>query len=65
MQIAGSICIYSGLRAEQTKLCALVVMRMNAERSVSWRSTTAYGNLTQSWREVWVQLKSHDDEVGR
>ncbi len=27
--------IYSGLRAEQTKLCALVVIGMNAERSVS------------------------------
>jgi transposase-like protein len=51
--------IYSGLRAEQTKLCALVVMGVN-ERGEKHFLAIEDGvrESTQSWREVLLKLKS-------
>jgi putative transposase len=51
--------VYSGLRAEQTKLCALVVIRVN-ERGEKHFLAIEDGvrESTQSWREVLLKLKS-------
>jgi len=51
--------IYSGLRAEQAKLCALVVMGVN-ERGEKHFLAIEDGvrESTQSWREVLLKLKS-------
>jgi len=51
--------IYSGLRAEQTKLCALVVIGVN-ERGEKRFLAIEDGarESTQSWREVLLKLKS-------
>ena len=51
--------VYSGLRAEQTKLCALVVMGVN-ERGEKHFLAIEDGvrESTQSWREVLLKLKS-------
>jgi transposase-like protein len=51
--------VYSGLRAEQTKLCALVVIGVN-ERGQKHLLAIEDGvrESTQSWREVLLKLKS-------
>jgi len=51
--------VYSGLRAEQTKLCALVVIGVN-ERGQKHFLTIEDGirESTQSWREVLLKLKN-------
>ncbi len=51
--------VYSGQRAEQTKLCALVVIGVN-ERGEKHFLTIEDGvrESTQSWREVLLKLKS-------
>ncbi len=51
--------VYSGLRAEQTKLCALVVIGVN-ERGEKHFLAIEDGvrESTQSWREVLLRLKS-------
>ena len=51
--------IYSGLRAEQAKLCALVIMGVN-ERGEKHFLAIEDGvrESTQSWREVLMKLKS-------
>lgn len=51
--------VYSGLRAEQTKLCALVVIGVN-ERGEKHFLAIEDGvrESTQSWREVLLSLKS-------
>ena len=51
--------VYSGLRAEQTKLCALVVIGVN-ERGEKHFLAIEDGvrESTQSWREVLLKLKS-------
>jgi transposase-like protein len=51
--------VYSGLRAEQTKLCALVIIGVN-ERGEKHFLAIEDGvrESTQSWREVLLKLKS-------
>jgi putative transposase len=51
--------VYSGLRAEQTKLCALVVIGVN-ERGQKHFLAIEDGvrESTQSWREVLLKLKA-------
>ena len=51
--------VYSGLRAEQAKLCALVIIGVN-ERGEKHFLAIEDGvrESTQSWREVLLQLKS-------
>jgi putative transposase len=51
--------VYSGLRAEQTKLCALVVIGVN-ERGQKHLLAIEDGvrESTQSWRELLLKLKS-------
>lgn len=51
--------VYSGLRAEQTKLCALVIIGVN-ERGEKHFLAIEDGvrESTQSWREVLLNLKS-------
>lgn len=51
--------VYSGLRAEQAKLCALVIVGVN-ERGEKHFLAIEDGvrESTQSWREVLLQLKS-------
>ncbi len=51
--------VYSGQRAEQTKLCALVVIGVN-ERGEKHFLAIEDGvrESTQSWREVLLKLKS-------
>ena len=51
--------VYSGLRAEQTKLCALVIIGVN-ERGEKHFLAIEDGvrESTQSWREVLLSLKS-------
>jgi len=51
--------VYSGLRAEETKLCALVIIGVN-ERGEKHFLAIEDGvrESTQSWREVLLQLKS-------
>jgi transposase-like protein len=56
--------VYSGLRAEQTKLCALVVIGVN-ERGEKHFLAIEDGvrESTQSWREVLLKLKSRGMSV--
>ena len=56
--------VYSGLRAEQTKLCALVVIGVN-ERGEKHFLAIEDGvrESTQSWREVLLKLKSRGMNV--
>lgn len=56
--------VYSGLRAEQAKLCALVVIGVN-ERGEKRFLTIEDGvrESTQSWREVLLKLKSRGMNV--
>ncbi len=51
--------IYSGLRAERQRLCALVVVGVN-ERGEKYFLAIEDGvrKSTQSWREVLLGLKS-------
>jgi len=51
--------IYSGLRAEQQRLCALVVIGMNADGEKHLLAMEdGSRESTQSWREVLLQLKA-------
>ena len=51
--------IYSGLRAEQTKLCALVIIGVNARGEKHFLTIEdGVRESTQSWREVLLDLKS-------
>ena len=51
--------IYSGLRAEQAKLCALVVMGVNEHGEKHFLAIDdGVRESTQSWREVLLKLKS-------
>lgn len=56
--------VYSGLRAEQAKLCALVVIGVN-ERGEKHFLTIEDGirESTQSWREVLLKSKSRGMNV--
>jgi putative transposase len=56
--------VYSGLRAEQTKLCSLVVVGVN-ERGEKHFLAIEDGvrESTQSWREVLLKLKSRGMNV--
>ena len=56
--------VYSGLRAERTKLCALVVIGVN-ERGEKHFLAIEDGirESTQSWREVLLKLKSRGMNV--
>ncbi|MCU7899288.1 MAG: transposase, partial [Candidatus Thiodiazotropha sp. (ex Lucinoma aequizonata)] len=56
--------VYCGLRGEQTKLCALVVIGVN-ERGEKHFLTIEDGvrESTQSWREVLLKLKSRGMNV--
>jgi len=56
--------VYSGLRAEQTKLCALVVIGVN-ERGEKHFLAIEDGvrESTQSWREVLLKLKARGMNV--
>ncbi|HPE61807.1 MAG TPA: IS256 family transposase, partial [Thiolinea sp.] len=58
--------VYSGLRAEQTKLCALVVIGVN-ERGEKHFLAIEDGvrESTQSWREVLLKLKSRGMNIPR
>jgi len=58
--------IYSSLRAEQTRLCALVVIGVNAW-SEKYLPTIEDGvrESTQSWREVLLKMKSRGMNVPR
>ena len=51
--------VYSGLRAEQTKLCALVIIGVNERGDKRFLAIEdGIRESTQSWREVLLQLKS-------
>jgi transposase-like protein len=51
--------VYSGLRAEQTKLCALVVIGVNEHGEKHFLAIEdGVRESTQSWREVLLGLKS-------
>lgn len=51
--------VYSGLRAEQTKLCALVVIGVNERGEKRFLALEdGVRESTQSWREVLLKLKS-------
>lgn len=51
--------VYSGLRAEQAKLCALVVMGVNDRGEKHFLAIEdGVRESTQSWREVLLKLKS-------
>ena len=51
--------VYSGLRAEQAKLCALVVIGVNERGEKHFLSIEdGVRESTQSWREVLLKLKS-------
>ena len=56
--------VYSGLRAEQSKLCALVLIGVN-ERGEKHFLAIEDGvrESTQSWREVLLKLKSRGMNV--
>ena len=58
--------VYSGLRAEQTKLCALVVIGVN-DRGEKRLLAIEDGvrESTQSWREVLLKLKARGMNVPR
>ncbi len=56
--------VYSGLRAEQTKLCALVVMGVNERGEKRFLAIEdGVRESTQSWREVLLKLKSRGMNV--
>jgi transposase-like protein len=56
--------VYSGLRAEQTKLCALVVIGVNERGEKRFLSIEdGVRESTQSWREVLLKLKSRGMNV--
>ena len=56
--------VYSGLRAEQTKLCALVVIGVNARGEKRFLAIEdGVRESTQRWREVLVKLKSRGMNV--
>jgi len=51
--------VYSGLRAEQTKLCSLVVLGVNERGEKRFLAIEdGVRESTQSWREVLLKLKS-------
>ena len=51
--------VYSGLRAEQTKLCSLVVIGVNERGEKRFLAIEdGVRESTQSWREVLLKLKS-------
>ena len=51
--------IYSGLRAEQTKRCALVIIGVNQRGEKHFLAIEdGVRESTQSWREVLLKLKS-------
>lgn len=51
--------VYSGLRAEQTKLCALVIIGVNERGGKHFLAIEdGVRESTQSWREVLLNLKS-------
>lgn len=51
--------VYSGLRAEQAKLCALVIIGVNARGEKHFLAIEdGVRESTQSWREVLLNLKS-------
>ena len=56
--------IYSGLRAEQAKLCALVVIGVNQRGEKRFLAIEdGVRESTQSWREVLLKLKSRGMNV--
>ena len=56
--------VYSGLRAEQTKLCALVVIGVNARGEKRFLAIEdGMRESKQSWREVLLRLKSRGMNV--
>ncbi len=56
--------VYSGLRAEQTKLCALVVLGVNERGEKRFLAMEdGVRESTQSWREVLLKLKSRGMNV--
>ena len=51
--------VYSGLRAEDTKLCALVIIGVNERGEKRFLAIEdGVRESTQSWREILLQLKS-------
>jgi len=53
--------IYSGLRGEEEKLCALVIIGVNERGEKQFLAIEdGVRESTQSWREVLLQLKSRD-----
>ncbi len=58
--------VYSGLRAEQTKLCVLVVIGVNDRGEKRFLAIEdGARESTQSWREVLLQLKARGMNVPR
>jgi transposase-like protein len=58
--------VYSGLRGEQAKLCALVVIGVNAQGKKHFLAIEdGVRESTQSWREVLLNLKSRGMNVPR
>ena len=56
--------VYSGLRAEQTKLCALVVLGVNERGEKRFLAIEDdVRESTQSWREVLLKLKSRGMDI--
>jgi putative transposase len=56
--------VYSGLRVEQTKLCALVVIGVNERGEKRFLAIEdGMRESTQSWREVLLKLKSRGMNV--
>ena len=56
--------IYSGLRLEKEKLCALVIMGVNERgQKQSLAIEDGMRESTQSWREVLLKLKSRGMNV--
>ena len=56
--------VYSGLRAERAKLCALVVLGVNARGEKRFLAMEdGVRESTQSWREVLLKLKSRGMNV--
>ena len=56
--------VYSGLRAEQARLCALVVIGVNERGEKGFLAIEdGVRESTQSWREVLLRLKSRGMNV--
>ncbi len=56
--------VYSGLRAERTKLCALVVLGVNERGEKRFLAMEdGVRESTQSWREILLKLKSRGMNV--